>query len=68
MNPSGLECPACGIAATEVSGTESFATFVLRNRRCLLCGYRFQTVESAESFGRAMRLMLNLLDEQKEDG
>ena len=47
INPKhlGIKCPKCGGYDNKVSSTKDKGNFIMRIRKCLDCGHRWDTVE-----------------------
>lgn len=59
----GYKCPACGEAATSVVQTSTLSRCVIRNRKCLYCGYAHETCEFPMEVGEAILEAANVLTE-----
>lgn len=46
MSKRHYQCPACGCAETIVWRTRGFSSLIMRERKCLVCGYIHKTLET----------------------
>lgn len=46
MSKRSYQCPACGASETVVWQTRAFSSLIMRERKCLVCGFKHKTVET----------------------
>ncbi len=58
-------CPACGKAATTVISTSSLKSCIIRQRRCLECGYIHETCETGMEMSALAREAIHIVTENR---